>query len=67
MDSNSNEIQFMMDNYAESVSFYLFTSTIEAFSDELKDYKLGKGAVQFTFGQDLPKELIKKMVVFEKG
>ena len=58
------EHQIMIAGYAKFVSFYPFPSTIEHFSDDLKDFKLGKGSVQFPLNKPLPKDLIFKMVQF---
>ena len=58
--------QIMMAAYAKFVGFYPFPSTMEAFSEELKEYKQGKGSVQFPFNKPLPKDLIKRMVKFRK-
>ena len=58
--------QIMMAGYAKFVGFYPFPTTLATFSDQLKDYKQGKGSVQFPLNQPLPKELIRKMVQFRK-
>jgi len=58
--------QIMMAGYAKFVGFYPFPTTMEKFSDELKDYKQGKGSVQFPLDKPLPKDLIKRMVKFRK-
>ena len=58
--------QIMMAGYAKFVGFYPFPSTMEEFSDELNNYKLGKGSVQFPFNKPLPKDLIIRMVKFRK-
>lgn len=60
------EQQLMIVAYAKYVSFYPFQSTVEYFADELKDFELGKGTVKFPFHKPLPKELIKRMVLFRK-
>lgn len=59
--------QIMFAGYEKFIGFYPFPTTIEKFSEELKRYKQGKGSVQFPIHQPLPKELIKKMVVFRKN
>lgn len=46
------------------IGFYPAPSGIEAFRDELKDYKTSKGAIQFPYHKPLPIELIKKIVRF---
>lgn len=58
--------QIMMAGYAKFVGFYPFPTTMAAFSDELKDYKQGKGSVQFPLGIPLPKDLIIRMVKFRR-
>lgn len=58
--------QIMMAGYANFVGFYPFPTTMAAFSDELKDYKQGKGSVQFPLNKPLPKDLIIRMVKFRK-
>jgi uncharacterized protein YdhG (YjbR/CyaY superfamily) len=58
--------QIMMAGYAKFVGFYPFPTTMAAFADELKDYKQGKGSVQFPLDKPLPKDLIKRMVTYRK-
>lgn len=58
--------QIMMASYAKFVGFYPFPTTMEKFSHELKDYKQGKGSVQFPFNKPLPKDLIIRMVRYRK-
>ena len=50
--------------YAKHVGFYPIPSGIEAFKEELKPYKQGKGSVQFPLDQPLPTELIRRIVEF---
>lgn len=59
--------QIMMAGYAKFVGFYPFPTTMEAFADELSDYKKGKGSVQFPLNKPLPIELIKRMVAYRKN
>lgn len=49
---------------SKHIGFYPAPSGIEAFKEELKDYKTSKGAIQFPIGKPLPIELIKKIVRF---
>lgn len=49
-----------------SLGFTPFPTTIERFYNDLKDYKQGKGSVQFPLGKPLPKDLIIRMVKFRK-
>ena len=58
--------QIMMAGYAKFVSFYPFPTTMAKFADELKDYKQGKGSVQFPLEKPLPKYLIIKMIKYRK-
>ena len=58
--------QLMIVAYAKYVSFYPHQAAVAHFEDELKDYELGKGTVKFKYNQALPKELIKRMVIFRK-
>lgn len=46
------------------IGLYPAPSAIEAFSEELKPYKTSKGAVQFPNNQDLPLDLISRMVEY---
>ncbi len=64
--TDSKDIQLMMAAYAKFVSFYPFPGTTEAFAEQLKEYKQGKGSVQFPFNQPLPKELIAEMVKYRR-
>ena len=60
------EQQMMMVAYAKYVSFYPFQATIDNFTDELKNFELGKGTVKFPFDKPLLKDLIIRMVRFRK-
>lgn len=46
------------------IGFYPAPSGIEAFKDELSEYKSSKGAVQFPIAKPLPFELISRIVKF---
>ena len=50
--------------FKNHIGFYPVPSGMEAFKDELKVYKQGKGSVQFPLSQPLPLDLIKKIVQF---
>jgi len=50
--------------YEKHVGFYPTGSGVEAFKDELKPYKSGKGSVQFPLGQPLSTDLIRRIVEF---
>lgn len=61
------EQQIMIAGFKSHVGFYPHPTAIEHFLDELKEYKTGKGSVQFPINKPLPKELIIRMVRFRKG
>ena len=50
--------------YAKHIGFYPIPTGIEAFKEELKPYKQGKGSVQFPLGEPLPTDLIGRIVEF---
>lgn len=50
--------------YEKHIGFYPIPTGIEAFKEELKPYKQGKGSVQFPLGQPLPSDLIRRIVEF---
>jgi uncharacterized protein YdhG (YjbR/CyaY superfamily) len=58
--------QVMIAGYKTHVGFYPHPDTIKHFKSELKKYKSGKGSVQFPINDDIPKELIKKMIRYRK-
>ena len=58
--------QIMMAAYSKFIGFYPFPTTMEKFSEELKEFKQGKGSVQFPLNKALPKDLIIKMVKYRK-
>ena len=50
--------------YERHIGFYPIPTGIEAFKEELKPYKQGKGSVQFPLGRPLPTDLIRRIVEF---
>jgi uncharacterized protein YdhG (YjbR/CyaY superfamily) len=50
--------------YAHHIGFYPIPTGIEAFKEELKPYKQGKGSVQFPLAEPLPTDLIRRIVEF---
>jgi uncharacterized protein YdhG (YjbR/CyaY superfamily) len=50
--------------YARHVGLYPAPSGLEAFKEDLKPYKSGKGSVQFPLGRPLPRDLIRRIVEF---
>jgi uncharacterized protein YdhG (YjbR/CyaY superfamily) len=61
-DLNGHLVHFA--GYERHIGFYPTGSGIEAFAEELKPYKRGKGSVQFPLGQPLPTDLIRRIVAF---
>lgn len=53
--------------YKRHVGFYPTASGIEAFKDELSEYKSAKGSIQFPIEKPIPYELISKIVKFRVG
>ena len=50
--------------YEKHIGFYPVPTGIEAFSEELKAYKRGKGSVQFPLSGPMPMDLIRRIVEF---
>ena len=50
--------------FKNHVSFFPTGSGADAFADELKAYKGGRGTVQFPYGTPLPADLIRRIVAF---
>jgi uncharacterized protein YdhG (YjbR/CyaY superfamily) len=48
--------------FQSHLSFFPTGKGAEAFADELKAYKGGRGTVQFPYSQPLPADLIRRMV-----
>ncbi len=59
---NGNLVHYA--GYKRHIGFYPVPSGIERFKDELRRYKQGKGSIQFPLDEELPLELIKRMVEF---
>jgi uncharacterized protein YdhG (YjbR/CyaY superfamily) len=53
--------------YAKHIGYYPGVAVLEAFADELKDYKTSKGTVQFPLDRPLPADLIRRMTLFRLG
>jgi uncharacterized protein YdhG (YjbR/CyaY superfamily) len=53
--------------FAKHIGLYPIPTGIEAFKEELKPYKTGKGSVQFPLDQRLPADLIRRIVAFRVG
>ncbi|MGD9939294.1 MAG: iron chaperone [Clostridia bacterium] len=50
--------------FRHHIGFYPVPSAMEAFKEELKPYKQGKGSVQFPLTHPLPMDLIERIVRF---
>lgn len=59
---NGNLVHFAA--YKHHIGFYPVPSGIEAFKEELSQYKGAKGSVQFPLDKPLPCELIRRIVEF---
>lgn len=52
--------------FAHHIGFYATPQGHEQFTQELSQYKQGKGSVQFPLDQPLPVELVRRMVAFRR-
>jgi uncharacterized protein YdhG (YjbR/CyaY superfamily) len=50
--------------YDRHIGFYPTSSPMKVFKDELSDYKISKGAIQFPIEKTIPVALVKKIVKF---
>lgn len=50
--------------FKNHIGFYPAPSGIEAFKEELSEYKGAKGSIQFPIGKSLPYQLVSKIVKF---
>ena len=57
-----NGILVYFAGYKNHIGFYPTSKGIEAFKEELTDYKWSKGAIQFPLDKPLPVNLIEKIV-----
>ncbi|MFW5700773.1 MAG: iron chaperone [Cyclobacteriaceae bacterium] len=62
IEGGKRDQQIMIAGYKSHVGFYPHPTVMKKFDKELKDYKKGKGSVQFPIDRPLPKQLIVKMV-----
>jgi len=62
---NGNLVHFAA--HKNHIGFYPTPSGIEAFKDELSQYKGAKGSVQFPMDRPMPLSLIEKIVKFRVG
>jgi uncharacterized protein YdhG (YjbR/CyaY superfamily) len=64
-DLNGHLVHFA--GYRRHIGFYPTGRGVDAFKEELKPYKSGRGSVQFPLGQPLPTDLIRRIVEFRVG
>ncbi len=50
--------------FKNHIGFYALPSGNKAFQEELKNYKTGKGSIQFPLSQPIPYDLIQKIIEF---
>lgn len=50
--------------FKNHIGFYALPSGNEAFKEELKKYKTGKGSIQFQLNEEIPYNLIRQIVEF---
>jgi uncharacterized protein YdhG (YjbR/CyaY superfamily) len=59
---NGNLVHFAA--FKDHIGFFPAPSGINAFEDELKKYKTGKGTLQFSYNEEIPFDLIIKVTKF---
>ncbi len=59
---NGNLVHFA--GYKNHIGFYPAPSAITAFKDELANYETAKGSIKIPLDQDLPKDLITRIIQF---
>ncbi|PTQ85790.1 uncharacterized protein YdhG (YjbR/CyaY superfamily) [Trichococcus patagoniensis] len=59
---NGNLVHFAVQK--NHIGFYPAPSGVEAFKEELEDYKTSKGAIQFPLTKLIPYELVRRIVRF---
>ena len=64
VEGGKRDKQIMIAGYLKHVGFYPHPSTIEAFSEQLSEYKFAKGSVQFPLSKPIPKKLVIEMVKY---
>ncbi len=58
--------QIMIAGFKNHVGFYPNPTTIDKFHEKLKNYKKGKGSIQFPINEPIPCELIIEMVKYRR-
>ncbi|MDX8338913.1 DUF1801 domain-containing protein [Draconibacterium sp. IB214405] len=62
VDGGKRDEQLMIAGFKNHVGFYPHPATMEHFWEQLKDFKKGKGSVQFPLNKPLPEKLITEMI-----
>ncbi|AIO18770.1 hypothetical protein KQ51_00890 [Candidatus Izimaplasma bacterium HR1] len=55
--------KIMLGGFKNHVSFYPHKDTIKVFKEELIPYKVLESTIQFSYKKDIPKDLVKRMVI----
>lgn len=64
VEGGKRDKQIMIAGYSKHVGFYPHPDVIEAFSNQLTEYKFAKGSIQFPLNKPIPKELVIAMVKY---
>lgn len=64
VEGGKRDQQIMIAGYPRHVGFYPHPVVIEAFADQLTEYKFAKGSIQFRLNAPIPKDLVIKMVKY---
>lgn len=67
IEGGKRDQQIMIAGYSKHVGLYPHPTTIEHFDAALSAYKRGKGSVQFPVDQEIPAELVYRMVKYRLG
>ena len=62
VDGGKREPQIMIAGFTKQVGFYPDPDVMEAFADQLAEYKVAKGSIQFPLGKAIPNTLVIRMV-----
>lgn len=62
VEGGKRDQQIMIAGFSKHVGFYPHPSVIEAFANQLAEYKFAKGSVQFPLNKPIPKALVIEMV-----
>ena len=60
----SGTILFMVSGHAKHGNITFTPSTRDAFDADLADFSTGKGSIKLPFGQPVPDDLLRRMIVF---